>query len=191
VRWLLARGRKDEAKEILEKVAKENKVSISPEVYESLAEEPAVKSGVSVLDLFRYRRLGLRSVNIFFNWFVNSGVYYGLSLNTSNLGGNGNSICPDLKTSHELVILTCTAGSRLLKLCHCWSRRSPRLPVYTSQFTKVWSENRSLWVYACRRSILICLRYHSRYERYNTFYPFISLGYGSLNPFKVFFYLGT
>lgn len=92
VRWLLARGRKDEAKAILKIVAKENKVTISEEIYESLAEdEHAEKSSTSIMQIFRYRRLGLRAVNIFFNWFVNSGVYYGLSLNTSNLGGNGNA----------------------------------------------------------------------------------------------------
>lgn len=89
VRWLLARGRKEEANAILRDVAKENKVELSEEILESLSDEPsASKETASVLDLLRYRRLCLRTLNIFFCWFVNSGVYYGLSLNTSNLGGN-------------------------------------------------------------------------------------------------------
>ncbi|XP_035701956.1 organic cation transporter protein isoform X2 [Folsomia candida] len=89
VRWLLARGRRDEAKAILKNVALENKVVLTEDVYENLsAEEPSEKKSTSILAIFRYRRLGLRAINIFFNWFVNSGVYYGLSLNTSNLGGN-------------------------------------------------------------------------------------------------------
>jgi len=125
VRWLLARGRKDEAREILEKVAKENKVHISEDVYESLAEEPVAKSGVSVLDLFRYKRLGVRSLNIFFNWFVNSGVYYGLSLNTSNLGGNGinlklciiSNMFVNLPSENTCVFVI----FRLLELCNRWS----------------------------------------------------------------------
>ncbi|CAL8077574.1 unnamed protein product [Orchesella dallaii] len=89
VRWLLARGRKEEANAILKEVAKENNVDLSSEVLESLSDEPkATNQSASVLDLFRYRRLALRTLNIFLCWFVNSGVYYGLSLNTSNLGGN-------------------------------------------------------------------------------------------------------
>lgn len=71
-------------------MALENKVVLTEDVYENLsAEEPSEKKSTSILAIFRYRRLGLRAINIFFNWFVNSGVYYGLSLNTSNLGGNG------------------------------------------------------------------------------------------------------
>lgn len=44
------------------------------------------KQTASIRDIIFYRRLFLRTLNIFFCWFVNSGVYYGLSLNTSNLG---------------------------------------------------------------------------------------------------------
>lgn len=91
VRWLLARGRRDEAKSILKNVALENKVTISDQIYERLStEDPEAETkSTSIFEIFKYPRLGLRAVNIFFSWFVNSGVYYGLSLNTSNLGGNG------------------------------------------------------------------------------------------------------
>ncbi len=39
-------------------------------------------------DLFRTPNLRARTLNLWFNWFVNSGTYYGLSLGASNLGGN-------------------------------------------------------------------------------------------------------
>merc|ERR1712218_91623 len=42
----------------------------------------------SLLDLFRHRRLRWRTLNLCFNWMVNSGTYYGLALSASNLGGN-------------------------------------------------------------------------------------------------------
>ena len=42
----------------------------------------------SLLDLFKHKRLCLRTLNLCFNWLVNSGTYYGLSLSASNLGGN-------------------------------------------------------------------------------------------------------
>ena len=145
-RWLLTKGRKDEAVQILLCVAKENKVPMSADrvkelldveddtVFDEKEKEmenietgsplmnnkdvhqngvdlnkdestvpldekmlsngtsaPQEKKDVSspsVLDLFRYPNLRKKSLNIFFNWFVNSATYYGLSWNTSNLGGN-------------------------------------------------------------------------------------------------------
>lgn len=94
-RWLLSKKRKDEAIVILERAARENKVTIPQEVYDNLIEEsPAEKKHPrdvkepSLFDLFRYPNLRRKSLLIFFDWFVNSGTYYGLSWNTNNLGGN-------------------------------------------------------------------------------------------------------
>lgn len=97
-RWLLSKRRKDEAVVILERAAKENGVTIPQEVYDNLIEETpaAVETDTpkkntpepSVLDLFRHPNLRRKSLLIFFDWFVNSGTYYGLSWNTNNLGGN-------------------------------------------------------------------------------------------------------
>ena len=42
----------------------------------------------NLLDLIRTPNLAFKSVNVFFNWFVNSLVYYGLSLNVGNLSVN-------------------------------------------------------------------------------------------------------
>ena len=41
-----------------------------------------------VWDLFRYKQLRWITCNMCFNWCVNSLVYYGLSLNSSNLAGD-------------------------------------------------------------------------------------------------------
>ncbi|XP_052123042.1 organic cation transporter protein isoform X2 [Frankliniella occidentalis] len=144
-RWLLTKNRKEEAIQLLLKVANENKVNITAERIQELLdqeeeetpetekemknmesgsplmnkeltqngidhknedpeshqdkmltngsgtekkEEPGETGSPSVLDLFRYPNLRKKSLNIFFNWFVNSATYYGLSWNTSNLGGN-------------------------------------------------------------------------------------------------------
>lgn len=97
-RWLLSKRRKADAIKIIEHAAKENKVTIPQEVYDNLldetpeeekkANEAAKKPEPSVLDLFRYPNLRRKSLLIFFDWFVNSGTYYGLSWNTNNLGGN-------------------------------------------------------------------------------------------------------
>nr|AFY98627.1 organic cation transporter [Drosophila melanogaster] len=97
-RWLLMKGRKDEAFVIIEKAAKENKVEVPNEIYEQLVDEVAEKKkqdemaasqpAATVFDLLRYPNLRRKTLLIFFDWFVNSGVYYGLSWNTNNLGGN-------------------------------------------------------------------------------------------------------
>jgi OCT family organic cation transporter-like MFS transporter 4/5 len=105
VRWLITKSRGAEAKELLLKAAKENKVTIPEDVLDNLLPQPEMaksdhpsqqESGkhnttgkqATLLDLFCYRNLRKKTLVILFSWFVNSGTYYGLSWNTSNLGGN-------------------------------------------------------------------------------------------------------
>ncbi|CAD7084046.1 unnamed protein product [Hermetia illucens] len=95
-RWLLSKGRKEEVIINIQKAAKENKVTIPSEVLQTLLIETEVKKDdvktekreATVFDLFRYPNLRKKSLIIFFGWFTNSATYYGLSWNTSNLGGN-------------------------------------------------------------------------------------------------------
>lgn len=42
----------------------------------------------SLLDLLKQPKLRPRTCCIYLTWFVTAFVYYGLSLNTNNLGGN-------------------------------------------------------------------------------------------------------
>lgn len=97
-RWLLSKNRKEAAIANIQKAARFNKVTISLDVLNQLlddnveekkpeTEETDVKQP-SVLDLLRYPNLRKKTLLIFFDWFVNSGTYYGLSWNTNNLGGN-------------------------------------------------------------------------------------------------------
>lgn len=93
-RWLLSKGRNDEAIKIIEAVAKENKVVIPKEVLKGVIDEQSnakvddSANKPSLWDLFRYPNLRKKTLLIFFCWFVNSATYYGLSWNTNNLGGN-------------------------------------------------------------------------------------------------------
>ncbi|XP_030376006.1 organic cation transporter protein-like [Scaptodrosophila lebanonensis] len=97
-RWLLLKGRKEEAFVIIEKAARINGATIPTHIYDELVEEVAEQKKQdalavkepkpSVLDLLRYPNLRRKTLLIFFDWFVNSGVYYALSWNTNNLGGN-------------------------------------------------------------------------------------------------------
>ncbi|KAJ9601405.1 hypothetical protein L9F63_000429, partial [Diploptera punctata] len=104
-RWLITKGRNEEAKQILLKAAKENKVTIPEDIMDNLLPQQQVANGdatsgqdskekgkkekqSTILDLFYYPNLRKKTLVILFSWFVNSGTYYGLSWNTSNLGGN-------------------------------------------------------------------------------------------------------
>ncbi|XP_050712760.1 organic cation transporter protein-like isoform X3 [Eriocheir sinensis] len=88
-RWLITKGRNEEAAIILKKAAKINKQEVSQDLLDKATDAPKEdKAKGNFLDLFRLPRMCCITLNIFFNWFVNSGVYYGLSLSTGNLGGN-------------------------------------------------------------------------------------------------------
>ncbi|XP_076064263.1 organic cation transporter [Oratosquilla oratoria] len=90
-RWLVTKGRGVEARATLEKASRVNKKPVAEEVIDDAIQPPDdSKDGAkgNFLDLFRHPNLRKKTLNLFFNWMVNSAVYYGLSLNTSNLGGN-------------------------------------------------------------------------------------------------------
>ena len=90
-RWLASQGKYDEAEAILLKMAKENSgiskpVSLRRSKLTSKDGIPMQSYGI--FDLFTNRRTCSLTVIMMISWFVNSHVYYGLSLNVKNLGGN-------------------------------------------------------------------------------------------------------
>ena len=93
-RWLLAKGRVEEAKNILTKGAKINKKSLPDELF-----EPSVDSSASnndeidvkkptLLDLFRPNIILKRTLNMGFQWFSVTMCYYGLSFAATDLLGD-------------------------------------------------------------------------------------------------------
>ncbi|XP_062580306.1 organic cation transporter protein-like [Saccostrea cucullata] len=85
-RWLLSKGRIDEAEEILRKAAKVNNVTLPDKLFDDdVMKKPET---AALWNLFTSRVLLFRTLIIFFNWMVVSMTYYGLSLNTGNLGGD-------------------------------------------------------------------------------------------------------
>ncbi|XP_074656215.1 organic cation transporter protein-like [Tubulanus polymorphus] len=87
-RWLISEGRCEEAQLIVEKIARLNG-KIAPEkicfnVQVKVQEGPMP----NVIDLVRTPNMRKKSLNIFFNWFVNSLIYYGLALSSEEMGGN-------------------------------------------------------------------------------------------------------
>jgi len=135
VRWLLSKGHKERAIKVIKKAAKFNRVEITTESLMVLLDEgdsckqeqkrelEQPTETPSVWDLLRYPNLRRKTLVIFFDWLVCTGVYYGLSWSTNNLGGNvllnyvisGAVEIP----AYCLLLLTLNRWGRRSILCGC------------------------------------------------------------------------
>lgn len=98
VRWLLAKRRMEEAKQIILTVAKYNKVIISENTMENLKESTILTDGKEpdkstkmypvVKNLLFSKKMIIRFLIVYFIWAVNAFIFYGLSINSTSLGGN-------------------------------------------------------------------------------------------------------
>lgn len=85
-KWLLAVGKVKQAEKIVRKAAKINGNELPEEWHlNPILKEDEKKA--SFFDLFRHKNLALKTFILYFNWFANSFVYYGLTLNSGSLGG--------------------------------------------------------------------------------------------------------
>lgn len=77
----------------------------------------------TLFDLFRSPNLRRKAFLIFFDWFGNSATYYGLSWNTSNLGGNDllNFLISGAVEfpAYALLLFTLNRWGRRNTLCAC------------------------------------------------------------------------
>ncbi|XP_077977325.1 organic cation transporter protein-like [Glandiceps talaboti] len=98
-RWLLSVGKNAQALEIIKTFAKVNKVSLPDDVFDeswkpSIADvtkdnkEMNVGGRFLIFELFRLPNMRKKTLILMYIWIVNTLVYFGLSFNTSNLGGN-------------------------------------------------------------------------------------------------------
>ncbi|KAK3925857.1 Organic cation transporter protein [Frankliniella fusca] len=101
-RWLWSQGRTRDAVRVVSRASRMNygdkyksdianflrKDSATADATGDVAEEAAPVPQVSIRDLFKTPNMCRRMFNVSLNWFANSLVYYGLSLNTGQLAGN-------------------------------------------------------------------------------------------------------
>ncbi|XP_032687664.1 organic cation transporter protein isoform X2 [Odontomachus brunneus] len=93
-RWLWAHDRASEAIIIVQRALKVNGSDVKMDAAKLVGraraqqETKTDKSSHGTLDLFRTPNLRKKSLIVCLNWFANSIVYYGLSLNMGNLVGN-------------------------------------------------------------------------------------------------------
>ena len=100
-RWLISNGRLEEAKAIVEAASKANNKQVPHHLLkESEMEEidlnnvkstketePAEKK-MTVMDLFRPMKIGVRTLNMCFQWFSVTMCYYGLAFASTSLSGD-------------------------------------------------------------------------------------------------------
>ena len=94
-RWLIAKGDLISAERIIQKGAKVNRRTIPQNILENvfsksdknLAARKVPKKSKIFFELFRRKKLLLRTLNLFLQWFSVTFVYYGLSFGSTSLSG--------------------------------------------------------------------------------------------------------
>ncbi|XP_044259278.1 organic cation transporter protein-like [Tribolium madens] len=91
IRWNLSKGRIEEAKDTLRRVAKVNGKPISEDALDKLAMVDPLDSTPksSICEVLKSPVLVLRLINCFFCWITCAFLFYGLTLNSVALAGNG------------------------------------------------------------------------------------------------------
>lgn len=105
IRWLLSKGRKEEALEIVEKAAKMNKVTLSEEITRQLKTvDEKIKTGEKTeaqkglwMQVMRSRIIMTRLAICSWWWITCTFVFYGLAINSVSLAG-------DKYTNYMLVV---------------------------------------------------------------------------------------
>ena len=123
-RWLLSVGRLEEAEDVVREAARFNKISLPPHFKLAPVQREEVSGKrKTFLDLFRSPNLRTKTLILYYQWFVNSFTYYGLSLNMGQVTG-GEDIFFNFTIgglleipSHTAAILTLLYFGRRIPYC--------------------------------------------------------------------------
>jgi len=85
-RWLIARGRLDDAKKVLSEASRKNKKYVAPSEI-TLTKPSAGGAKGGFLDIMRHPTLRIHVLIMYFNWFTTAFIMYGLALSWQNLTG--------------------------------------------------------------------------------------------------------
>ena len=96
VRWLVAKGRKEEARRLIKRAARRNKVAVSEtliadmerSVELELEEAATSEKTYTVLDLLRFPRMRHKTLILLFCWVTCASLYYVLLLDQRELSDN-------------------------------------------------------------------------------------------------------
>lgn len=144
-RWLISKGRLEEAKEIFIQMAKMNKRPLpNLEIIEKTVEEKEnpVKN-VGIKEIFKSKILLIRSLIVFFNWAVINMVYYGLMFNAGSLSSNlyESTLLSALVEIPAYTTLIFTMDRWGRKPLFCGSIIFSGLSCIASAFVNIWAKD--------------------------------------------------
>lgn len=87
-RWLLVHNKGKEAQKVFLSIAKVNKAKLSDDKLLDLESKVETVHEGGILDLVRTRQQLVKTLILWFTWFTNSMVYYGVLLSVGVLGGS-------------------------------------------------------------------------------------------------------
>ena len=85
-RWLIAKGKMEEAKKVLSVASKRNGMGVEPDQI-ILTKPSAASAKGGFLDIMKHPILRLQTSIMYFNWFTTAFIMYGLALSWQNLTG--------------------------------------------------------------------------------------------------------
>lgn len=88
LRWLLSRGKIEEAKKVLRSMAITNAKHLSQDALNKLEHTVTLLPSVRFSDIFKSSRLFWRFTNCCFGWITCAFLFYGITLNSVSLHGN-------------------------------------------------------------------------------------------------------
>ncbi|XP_077866540.1 organic cation transporter protein-like [Saccoglossus kowalevskii] len=91
-RWLISKGRIEEAKKIIQLSARVNNITIPKNALDGLREQKKYETNDQTkhraIDLLKFPNMRKKTLILFYFWCICGLVYFGISFGTSNLGGN-------------------------------------------------------------------------------------------------------
>ena len=125
-RWLLSKGRVEEARVIMEKGARWNNIKVDLSELRNPAENVEKEDQLGFSDLFKTKEMLIITVVMFFNWPIITMGYFGLGLSMTELGGNifvdfilGALVEVRINMCRMSAVMydVCLSDSRLFALC--------------------------------------------------------------------------
>ncbi|XP_046553874.1 organic cation transporter protein-like [Haliotis rubra] len=151
-RWLMNESRYQEAEVIIRRAANVNKVKLPDNFFEQpeKAEDETIDTPKgSFFQLFTTTVMCIRTLIIFFNWMVVSMVYYGLSLNSDNLGAGSlhlNFLLVGLVELPACALVLLLLNRLGRKILHCGSMLLGGVSCILTIFTILYADQSLQWV---------------------------------------------
>ncbi|KAK6169655.1 hypothetical protein SNE40_020657 [Patella caerulea] len=145
-RWLLSKGRYKEAEEIIQKAAKVNGV----ELPENLFDKSSLVSpkSIQIWKICTTPQLLKISLIVFFNWFVASMTYYGLTLNVANLSGDTYLNFTIYNVAETVAYILCLILLDRLgrKILHCCFMLIGGIACLSTMFPVMYGDDSHIWI---------------------------------------------